>query len=396
MPVPTPFHARTSALCTSLFWKDWAGYYAVRSYDTYVEREYFAIRHAAGLIDVTPLFKYEVFGADASAFLSRIMTRNVAKLKVGQVAYACWCDEEGKVIDDGTVARLDDTYFRVTANESALAWFQRFTRGYEVTIEDSCDQIGALSLQGPSSRSILNVVSEQNLNELRFFWVTQSKIEGADVQISRTGFTGDLGFEVWVRNEDALKVYDAIMAAGKPYGILAAGLDAMDMTRLEAGYVIKGVDYYNANRCLIEARKSTPYELGLGWLVHLKRDAFNGHLALRKEKKEGPKRLLVGLDIDWDEHEALFAEHNLPIEIPGAPWRHAIPVYDGGGQQIGYANSGTWSPILKKNIALATVKPQYGKPGAKVKFEVTVEYRRRMVTATVVERPFFDPERKRA
>jgi aminomethyltransferase len=361
-----------------------------------VEREYFAIRHAAGLIDVTPLFKYEVFGADASAFLSQVMTRNIAKLKVGQVAYTCWCDEDGKVVDDGTVARLDETYFRVTANESALAWFERFSRGYEVTIEDGCNQIATISLQGPNSRFVLNTVSERNLNDLRFFWVTQSKIDGADVQISRTGFTGDLGFEVWVRNEDALRVYDAVMEAGKPYGILPAGLDAMDMARLEAGFVIKNVDYYNANRCLIEERKSTPYELGLGWLVHLKRGAFNGHLALRREKEEGSKRLLVGLDIDWDEHEALFAEHNLPIEIPGAPWREAIPVYEGGGQQIGYANSGTWSPILKKNIALATVKPQHGKPGAKVKFEVTVEYRRRMVTATVVERPFFDPPRKRA
>jgi aminomethyltransferase len=252
MPVPTPFHPRTSEFCTSLFWKDWAGYYAVRSYDTYVEREYFAIRHSAGLIDVTPLYKYEIYGPAAADFLSQIMARNIQKLKVGQVAYCCWCNEDGKVVDDGTVARLDDMYFRVTAAEPALAWFQRFVSGHDVTVDDSSQEIAALSVQGPNSRAVLSDISEQNLDDLRYFWVLRSKIDGADVHISRTGYTGDLGFEVWVRNEDALRIWDAIMDAGKGYGLLPAGLDAMDMTRIEAGYILKGVDYYNANHCLIE------------------------------------------------------------------------------------------------------------------------------------------------
>jgi len=395
MPIATPFHPRTSALCKSLLWKDWAGFYAPRSYDTYGDREYYAIRHGAGLIDVTPLFKYEVYGADAADFLSKIMTRNIHKLNIGQVAYCCWCNEEGKVVDDGTVARLEEEYFRVTAAEPALAWFYRFAVGYDLTIEDTTEKIAALSLQGPNSRNILNQISEKSLDDLSYFHVCRSKIEGGDIHISRTGYTGDLGFEVWVPNEHAIGTYDAIIAAGKDYGLLPAGLDAMDMTRIEAGYILKGVDYYNANHCLIEERMSTPYELGLGWLVHLKRDSFNGHAALRREKREGPKRVLVGLDIDWDEHEALFAGHGLPIEIWAAAWRESIPVYGDGGQQIGYANSGSWSPILKKNLALATVPPKYEKPGSKVQFEVTVEYKRLTVTATVVKRPFFDPERKR-
>ena len=395
MPVPTPFHPRTSVQCKSLLWKDWAGYYAVRAYDTYVEREYFAIRHAAGLIDVTPLFKYEVFGPEAAAFLSKIMVRNVEKLKLGRVAYTCWCNEKGKVVDDGTVSRLDESYYRVTAAEPALAWLQRFSRGYDVKIEDSSEHIGALSLQGPNSRNILNAISEDSVSDLGYFRVMQSRIDGTEVHISRTGYTGDLGFEIWVKKANALAVWDAIVAGGRDFGVMPAGLDAMDMTRIEAGYILKGVDYFNANHCMIESRKSTPYEVGLGWLVHLKRGPFNGHEALRHEKKRGPKRVLVGLQTDWDEHERLFVELGLPIEISTAAWRTSVPVYGHSGQQVGYATSGTWSPVLKKNLVLATVLPRYEKPGNKLKFEVTVEHRRRTVTATVVKRPFFDPERKR-
>ncbi|UCG51223.1 MAG: aminomethyltransferase family protein [Candidatus Latescibacterota bacterium] len=396
MPVPTPFHSRTSECCTSLLYKDWAGYYAVRSYDTYPEREYFAIRHAAGLIDVTPLFKCEVYGAGAAAFLSQIMVRNIAKLKVGQVAYCCWCDGRGKVIDDGTVARIDDTYFRVTSNWPSVAWLSRFSRGVEVTIEDSTHNIGALAIQGPYSREVAKIVSDIDVGELGFFWTTPSRIDGVDVHISRTGYTGDLGYEIWVDKKYAVKVWDAVMSAGKGYGLLPAGLDAMDITRIEAGYLLNGVDYYNANHCIIESRKSTPYELGFGWMVKLKRGSFVGRDALVVEKSRGPQRLLVGLHIDWDEHAALFAEHGLPPEIASAAWRTSIPVYGESGEQIGYANSGTWSPILKKNLALATVKAPFGKEGSKLRFEVTVEYERRTVTATVVKKPFFDPERKRA
>jgi aminomethyltransferase len=396
MPIPTPFHERTSALCTSLFYKDWAGYHSVRSFDTTHEREYFAIRHATGLIDVTPLYKYEVYGPDAPAFLSRIMVRNIAKLDVGRVCYLCWCDADGKVIDDGTVSRLDEDYFRVTSTEANLGWFLRHAVGYRVTVEESSRRIAVLALQGPTSRDILKSVSDADLEALRFFRLTRARVGGSEAVITRTGYTGDRGYEVWVESRLALPLWDALMEAGHPHGLEPAGLDAMDVTRVEAGFLLNGVDYFNANHCLVEARKSTPFELGLGWAVHLKRRPFNGSAALRREKKRGPARLFVGLEIDWDELEKLFAEQGLPPEVPAAAWRDPRPVYEPEGRQVGQATSGAWSPILKKNLALATVDAPYCETGTELRIEITVEFHRRRVKATVVDKPFFDPERKKS
>jgi len=396
MPIPTPFHPRTSHLCTSLLYKEWAGYFAVRSYDVTHDAEYYAIRNAAGLIDVTPLYKYEVYGKGARAFLSRIMVRNIAKLKVGQVAYLCWCDGDGKMIDDGTVSRLDDDYYRVTSTDSNYSWFGRHARGCDVTLEDSTARLGALAVQGPRSRRIVDDATGGAAAGLEFFHATKARIDGVDVLLSRTGYTGDLGFEIWVDREKAVKVYDAVLAAGKPHGALPAGLDAMDVTRIEAGFMLNGVDYFNALHAMIERRKSSPFEMALGWAVHLKRPPFIGREALRREKKSGPPRVFVGLDVDWDELERLFAEHGLPPEVRRGGWRDGAPVYDLDGRFVGQATSGAWSPLLKKNLALATVKADQGKTGNRLLFEVTVEYQRRTVTATVVEKPFYDPEWKRA
>jgi aminomethyltransferase len=399
MPIPTPFHPRTSRLCTSMFYMDWAGYYSVRSYETTHEAEYFAIRNAAGLIDVTPLYKYEVFGKDACAFLSRMMIRNIAKLKVGQVAYLCWCDEDGKMIDDGTVTRVDEDHFRVTSTDANFHWFIRHTRGYDVTLDDSTGRLAALAVQGPRSRDVVDGATAGAAGKLKFFHATKAKIDGVDVYLSRTGYTGDLGFEIWVENDNAVRIYDAVLEAGKPHGAIPSGLIAMDVARIEAGFILNGVDYFNALHSMIESRKSSPFEMSLGWAVHLKRAArspFIGSEALRREKRAGPPRLLVGLDIDWDEFESLFAEHGLPPAVRSGGWRDGVPVYDLDGNFIGQATSGAWSPLLKKNIALASVKAEHGETGNQVLFEVTVEYRRRTVRATVVEKPFFDPERKRA
>ena len=395
MPIPTPFHPRTSELCTSLFYKDWAGYYTVCSYDTCHEREYYALRNAAGLIDVSPLFKYEVSGKDAAEFLSRVMAKNVSKLKVGQCAYLCWCDDYGKVLDDGTVFRLDDTHYRVAAAEPTYSWLIRQSRRFDVTIEDSTDRYGVLSLQGPNSRDILRNASDAGLDKLPYFALTKAKLDDVDVVISRTGYTGDLGYEVWVERDHALKVYDAIMDAGRDYRIHPVGLDAMDITRIEAGYIMNGVDYFSANTCAIEARKSTPYEIGLGWSVDLDRGPFIGQAALRAEKERGSEWATVGLVYDWVAFERLFNEFGLPPELPGGAWRSAIPVYDAKGKQVGQATSGTWSAILKDNLALATVKSAYAKPGTTLQIEVTVEYERRRVPAIVTRTPFFDPARKR-
>ena len=396
MPIGTPFHPRTSELCTSLFYKDWAGYYTVCSYDTCHEREYFALRNAAGLIDVSPLYKYEVYGKDAAALLARVMVKDINNLQVGRCTYLCWCDDHGKVLDDGTVSRLDDTHFRVTAAEPTLSWLMRQSRRFDVTIEDSTDRIGTLSLQGPTSRDILKNVSDADIGNLRYFGLTQARLDGVDVVISRTGFTGDLGFEIWVEREQALKVYDAIMAAGRDYRIQPVGLDAMDVARIEAGYIMNGVDYFSANACPIESRKSTPYEIGLGWTVDLDRDPFIGQDALKYEYANGSPWATVGLVYDWPAFERLFDEFGLPPQLPGGAWRTPVPVFDKAGAQVGQGTSGAWSAILKENLALATVRADYATPGVALQIEVTVEYERRRVPAMVTKTPFFDPPRKRA
>ena len=396
MPIGTPFHQRTSELCTSLFYKDWAGYYTVCSYDTCHEREYYALRNAAGLIDVSPLYKYEVYGKDAAAFLSRVMVRDISKLQVGRCSYLCWCDDYGKVLDDGTVSRLDDTYFRVTAAEPTLSWLLRQSRRFDVTIEDSTDNIGTLSLQGPTSRDILKNVSDADLDALRYFGLTKATLDGVEVVISRTGYTGDLGYEIWVERDRALEVYDAIMAGGQDYRIQAVGLDAMDVTRIEAGYIMNGVDYFSANTCVIESRKSSPYEIGLGWTVDLDRDPFIGQEALSAEKANGSPWASVGLVYDWPAFERLFAEFGLPPQLPAGAWRTPTPLYNKKGVQVGQGTSGAWSALLKDNLALATVRSAYADPGTVLEIEVTVEYERRRVPAVVTKTPFFDPPRKKA
>ena len=376
-------------------WKDWAGYFAVCAFDTYPEREYFAFRNGAGMIDVTPLFKYEIHGPDAAPFLSRVMVKNIAKVKIGQVAYCCWCDHQGKLLDDGTVSRFDENQFRVTAAEPSLAWFHRNARGFDVTMEESTDKIAALSIQGPKSRDILKQVTDADLDALKFFRLTKATIDGFDATVTRTGYTGDLGYEVWVSNENAVPLWEALTAAGKTYGLEPAGLDALDVCRVEAGFIMNGVDYYSANHCLIESRKSTPYEAGLGWTVNLDRDPFIGQAALRAEKANGAARRFVGLEIDWDAVQELFARHNLPPEICTSAWRSPVPVYAKSGSQIGQATSGSWSPLLKKNLALATLDAPHGRVGEELKIEVTVEYVRHKVKATVIKKPFFDPPRKK-
>lgn len=394
MPVPTPFHPRTSALCTSYQWKEWAGYHAVRAFDVAFEREYNAFRQGTGMIDVTPLFKFDIFGPDAGALLSFMTVKDVRRLKDGQVTYLCWCDEDGKVLDDGTVTRWSADHYRLTSVDPSLAWLHRHARGFDVRIEDISARVGALALQGPTSREVL-LAAGADVSKLRFFRACKTRIGAAAVEITRTGYTGDLGYEVWVKNENALEVWDALLEAGAPYGILPAGLDAMDITRIEAGFILAGVDYTSARHAMIPSQFSSPYEIGLDWTVQLERERFIGQAALRKEKQEGTPRVLVGLEIAWDELEALFDQVNLPPDICAHAWRESVPVYD-GVVQVGYATSGSWSPTLKKNLALATVDAKYGAIGTRLNFEWTVEHHRKAVPATVVEKPFFNPERKRS
>ena len=390
----TPFHERTAALSEAQAWRRWAGYLAASSYELSHEREYASIRNSAALFDVTPLYKYHITGPDAVALLDRVATRNVRKCDVGQVMYTPWCDAAGKVLDDGTVSRLEESFFRLTSAEPNLRWLRMNAAGLDVGITDVSEQIAALSLQGPTSRAILRAAGAGEIGGLKYFRLMNARLANIPVVISRTGYTGDLGFEIWVDNASALPLWDLLVEVGTGYGIQPAGLLALDISRVEAGLILLDVDYVSANHALIERQKSSPFELGLGWAVAKDKGPYVGQAALEAERATPSGWSLVGLDIDWNALERLYAEVQLPPRLPAAAWRVSVPVYR-GGSQVGYATSGAWSPLLKKYIALAHVKAPHEKPGTTLEMEVTVEHHRRRASAQVVKTPFFDPERKR-
>jgi aminomethyltransferase len=391
----TPFHSRTAALVRGHTWRHWAGYVVPASYDLIHDLEYAAIRGTAALIDVTPLFKYRIAGSGSVALLDRIVTRDVDRCKVGQVLYSPWCDPEGKVLDDGTVTRLGEDDFRLTSAHPNLRWLHQNAVGLDVTIADETYETAALSLQGPAAREILNAVADRDLATLRFFRAAEAKLEGIPVTVTRTGYTGDLGYEIWVANDRALALWDLLVAAGEPLGLQPTGLLAMDVARIEAGLILIDVDYVSARRALIERQKSSPFELGLGWTVAREKGPFVGQGALEAERERGSAWALRGLVADWDALEELYADVGLPPQLPAAPWRTSAPVYV-GGRQVGYATSGCWSPLLKKSLALAHLEAPHAAFGTEVELEVTVEHRRMRAPATVTKTPFFDPERKRA
>ena len=395
MPVGTAVHERTFALCESLNYREWSGYYAVSSYESHHEHEYNAIRNAAALIDVSPLFKYMVTGPDAARFVDRLITRDVAKMSVGQVFYTPWCDEHGRVIDDGTVSRLDEQVFRWTAADPSLRWFRQNAAGLRVNVEDISEEVAALALQGPTSARVLRAASDIDLDTLKYFRVASGTIGGVAVDVSRTGYTGDLGYEVWMAAANAVRVWDALIAAGRPFDIKPAGMLALDVARVEAGLLLIDIDFFSSKKALIEAQKYTPYEMGLGRLVSLTKGRFIGQRALRDEQASGPARQVVGLELDWTGVEAIYERLGLPPTVGATASRVAVPVYR-HGRQVGRATTTTWSPVLKKMIALATVDRPHFATGTVLEFEIIVEAVRHRVNATVVATPFFNPARKMA
>src|SRR5574341_725432 len=396
MLLETALHPRTSALCQAQNWRRWAGYIVASSYELTHEREYWAIRDSAALIDVSPLYKYLISGPDAAGLLNRVATRDVSKCKVGQVLYTPWCDQRGKVIDDGTIARLDNQTFRLTAADPSLRWLDDNAYGMKVKIEDISSATAALALQGPHSRDVLKRVSDApDLDSLPYYHLIHSQVESVPVTISRTGYTGDLGYEIWLDSKNAPKVWDSLIHAGLDYHITPAGMLALDMTRVEAGLLLIEVDYISAHRALIDAQTSTPYELGLGWTVDLKKPNFNGRRELQAEFERGPDWRFVGLEVDWQSLERLYLEVGLPPQMPATMWRESRPAYV-RGRQVGYGSSGGWSPLLKKYIALAHLEAPYSVPGTQLMLEFTVEHRRKLAATTVVETPFYNPPHKRA
>ncbi len=393
MPVASAFHARTLQLCESLNYRDWAGYYAVSAYETHYEHEYNAIRNACALIDISPLFKYRLTGPDAMRLVNRIITRDASKMQVGQVVYTPWCDDYGKVIDDGTVTRTGEHEFRWTAADPNLRWLSENASGLNVHIEDISESVAALALQGPTSRRVLHQVCDADLSALKYFRATSGSIAGVRVDVSRTGYTGDLGYEIWMPWHSALPVWDAIVSAGTAFDLHPTGMLALDMARIEAGLLLIDVDFHSSRKALIESQKYSPYELGFARLVDLKKGPFVGRGALIEEVKRGIARQIVGIELDWTGVEKLYEAVGLPPTAPAGTSRVAVPVYK-GRSQVGRATSTTWSTTLKKFIALATVDAPHDTMGTRLEMEVTVEAVRHRAAATVVPVPFFNPPRK--
>jgi len=395
VPIGTAVHENAFRACESLNFREWSGYYAASVYETHHEHEYNAIRNATAMIDVSPLYKYMVSGKDATKFVNRVITRDITRVAVGQVIYCCWCDEQGKVIDDGTISRLGENLYRWTAADPSMRWFHQNALGLDTKIEDISGQVAALAIQGPTSGRLLQQITGADIVHLKYFRLTHGKIAGVDVDISRTGYTGDLGYEIWIPWSEAPKVWDALMEHGREFDLQPAGMLALDVARIEAGLILIEVDYFSSKKAQIESQKYSPYEIGLGRLVDLKKEHFIGRAALEEENRRGPKRLLTGLDINWNDVERLYDAIGLAPQVPSTASRAAVPVYR-GGFQVGKATSTTWSPTLKKMIALASVSRENAAPGTELQMELTVEAVRHKVRATTTELPFFSPARKTA
>jgi aminomethyltransferase len=397
MSTGTAFHQRTDALCRSRAWRQWSGFSVASTYNDFAQPEYAAIRHAAALIDVSPLFKYIVKGPDAIRLTNRVFTQDTAKMKIGQIVYTPWCDPDGNVRQEGTVFRLDEFEYQVCAVEPALGWLSRNGVGLNVSIVDLTDTLSTLALQGPTSRDVLRDVALPDVDSLRFFQWTNAEIAGTPVMISRTGYTGDLGYEIWIPSERALPVWDALIEGGAPHHIVPCGLQAMDIARVEAGFVLLNVDYISAESALLPRHKMSPYELGLGWAVKLDKEAnFVGRDALRHEKVRRDGFRLVGLELDWPGIEEIYLSAGIMPDLPLAPCREPVPIYNRDGEHIGRATTRVWSTLLKKYLALATIEADYSESGSEVFMELTVDFRRRSAPARVAKTPFYRPERMRA
>ena len=393
----TAFHPRTAVLNSKLDWREWAGYHAASVYSDHLDIEYNAIREAVALIDVSPLFKYIVSGPDAVRFIDRVITRDATKIKIGGVIYTCWCNEQGKVIDDGTIARIDETTFRWTAADPSLRWFEMNAAGLDVRIEEVTDVLAALAVQGPRARALLEDATGESWTDVRYYQRRTAQIAGIDIDVSRTGYTGDLGYELWVAADRAVDLWDAVAQAGAPHGVRAAGMLALDVCRIEAGLILIEVDFTSVRHALNSEQAYSPFEIGLGKLVNFKKEAdFVGRPALAAEQAAGgPARRLVGLELDWDAIQDLYAAQGLPPGLQAAASRVPVPIFH-GRRQVGRATSTTWSPGLKRCIALGSVRKRYEAVGSTVAVEWTVEARRGRVPARVVSLPFFDPPRKKA
>ena len=375
----TPFHERTYEACYNNDWYRWAGYKIAREYSN-TELEYTAMRNTAGVLDITPMHKYDIKGADAIKFVDKLVTRNVTEINSGQVMYIIWCNEDGNVIDDGTVFCFNSNHLRIFCAERNLNWFSDTAIGFNVEVEDVSDTIAALAFQGPLSCKILNLLNVKDIENLKPFYFDNFDLNGCKVTISRTGFSGDLGYEIWCKNEDAINVWDSLFTFNRDYKVLPAGMNALDMVRIEAGFIQPNADFMSAEQALRPNRMRNPYELGMGWLVDLNKNYFTGKKNLVNLKKQTLTKKLVGLDIQGDK-----------------PAIGSV-LYDKNKKEIGIVTAGMWSPSLKSNIAFGYVDKDHMKIGSKVFAEIyhpeELEYKKIWAECSVVKKQFFNPPRR--
>ncbi len=381
--LPTPFHQRARKLSQLDAFIPWAGYTTVDVFTT-MEQEYFAIRNATTLYDLTPMVKYRIAGADAARYLNRLVTRDISRLKINRVSYCVWCNDDGQIIDDGTLFRLAENEYRLCTAEWQLDWLLGSAIGFDVQIEEVTAQIAALAMQGPTSCAVLKSMGLADIERLRPFEIGFYASAGIKLMVSRTGFTGDLGYELWVDPEQAGALWDALLIAGRSRGIRPIGSRALNVARIEAGFLSPKVDFVSAESSVRVGTDRSPLELGLEWLVDFEKGHFTGRRALLEQKRRGLSRLLVGLDIAGNKpaiNALLYAD-------------------EGGRKEIGSISSAIWSPTCKRNIALAMVNAPYFKGGADIWAEIylcrELVWERRMRRAQVVSKPFFAPERRRA
>ncbi|MDX6366216.1 MAG: aminomethyltransferase [Nocardioidaceae bacterium] len=395
----TPFHDRLSELNRTGLYSHWSGYLSALRYDMSAKHEYFAVRNSAGFFDTSPLFKYWIRGKDAERFLAGVLTRDVRQCRPGRAQYTIWCDDRGYVLEDGVVFRHSETEFFMTTARPNLGYFSDLIGRLSVEIEDVSDDFGVLAVQGPRSREILETLTP-DVNGLAFFDLCSTKIGTAPVTLSRTGYTGDLGFEIFVGADDALPVLDAVIDAGAGRGLRPFGEDALLMTRIEAGLVLIDVEFSSSRLAYNDNERITPRELGFGWMlrgIDAADRPFIGRAALRRELADKTSRwLTVGLGVDWQQFDRLHTEAGLLTPKDETPLSYESMLYDDEGQRIGYATGLMYSPMLQRHIAMARVRPDLASPGSRVNLEITIDHRYRTVAADVARLPLFNPTRKTA
>ncbi len=400
MLLTTPFHERTSALNETGLWEHWSGYLSATKYQMSEKFEYVAIRDAAAIFDSSPLYKYRIAGRGAEQYLAGVMARDPRTLTPGQAQYQLWCDDRGFVVEDGVLMRITENEFWLTAAEPNLDYFQRLAgRGDDLTIEETTADWGILAFQGPRSRGLLAGLAPA-MKDLPYFGLVKTQIRKVPVYISRTGYTGDLGFEIWVPADGALRVWDAIWRASRGYNVIPFGQTALGMARIEAGLVLLDVDFHNARFAWTDADKTSAIELGFGWMfrdIETTDRSFIGRDAIRRELRDKTSRWkLTGLVVDWREYDRIFMEGGLVPPKDHTPINDEYYIYDDDLNQLGYATSQMYSPMLQRHIALARVPLDRQAPGSRVKLELAVNHRYEYFDAYVTRTPLFNPPRKTA